>query len=250
LWPRAASRTKSSWRDILFLTAGVALASDGLRFSSSSGDSVSCPICEKRKAERFCPATAEKICAVCCGTEREVTLDCPADCGYLLAAHRYEEQHPRPIPADTPLLEVRLAADLVRLHPQFLSAIAFAVAKFCAGEPAATDADVLACLQSIAETYKTLSSGILYENPPVSAVRRGLYDSLAAFLAETRQSPAQNPLGHPKDSDIFQLLVFLYRMGLLRTNGRPRSRRFIEFLRGQFPGAQELKREESRIVLP
>jgi hypothetical protein len=39
-------------------------------------------------------------------------------------------------------------------------------------------------------------------------------------------------------------------MGLLRTNGRPRSRRFIEVLRGQFPGAQELKREESRIIVP
>jgi hypothetical protein len=39
-------------------------------------------------------------------------------------------------------------------------------------------------------------------------------------------------------------------MGLLRANGRPRSRRFIEFLRGQFPGAQELKREESRIIVP
>jgi hypothetical protein len=45
-------------------------------------------------------------------------------------------------------------------------------------------------------------------------------------------------------------LVFLYRMGLLRTNGRPRSRRYIEFLRSQFPQAQELKREESRIIVP
>jgi len=211
---------------------------------------VACPICQKRKAERFCPAKAEKICAVCCGTEREVTLDCPPDCGYLLSAHRYEEQHPRPIPADTPLLDVRLAPDLVRLHPQFLSAIAFAVAKVCAGEPATTDPDVLAAVHALAETYKTLSSGIVYEKPPVSAVQRGLYDSLSAFLAETKQSPPQSPLGHPKDSEIFQLLVFLYRMGLLRTNGRPRSRRFIEFLRGQFPAAPELKREESRIILP
>jgi hypothetical protein len=211
---------------------------------------VACPICQKRKAERFCPAKAEKICAICCGTEREVTLDCPPDCGYLLAAHRYEEQHPRPIPADTPLLDVRLAPDLIRLHPQFLSAIAFAVAKFCAAEPATTDPDVLAAVQALAETYKTLSSGIVYEKPPVSAVQRGLYDSLSAFLTETKQSPPQSPLGHPKDSEIFQLLVFLYRMGLLRTNGRPRSRRFIEFLRGQFPGAHELKREESRIILP
>ena len=210
---------------------------------------MSCPICEKRKAERFCLAKAEKICAVCCGTEREVSIDCPADCGYLLAAHRYEEQHPRPIPADTPLLDVRLAPDLVRLHPQFLSAIAFAAAKFCASEPATTDPDVLAALQSLAQTYKTLSSGIVYEQPPVSAVQRGLYDSLAAFLTETKQSTPQSPLGHAKDSEIFQLLVFLYRMGLLRANGRPRSRRFIEFLRGQFPGAQELKREQSRIIL-
>jgi hypothetical protein len=53
-----------------------------------------------------------------------------------------------------------------------------------------------------------------------------------------------------RDSDIFHLLVFLFRMGLLRTNGKPRSRRFIEFLRGQFPQAQELKREESRIIVP
>jgi len=39
-------------------------------------------------------------------------------------------------------------------------------------------------------------------------------------------------------------------MGLLRGNGRPRSRRFIEFLRGQFHEAEELKREETRIILP
>jgi len=211
---------------------------------------VLCPICQKRKAERFCPAKAEKICAVCCGTEREVTLDCPPGCGYLHAAHRYEDQHPRPLPPDSPLLDVRLAPELVRLHPQFLSAIAFAVAKFCATQSPTTDADVLAALEFLAETWKTLASGIVYEKPPVPPIQRALYDSLSAFLAETRQSPAQSPLGHPKDSEIFQLIVFLYRMGLLRTNGRPRSRYFIEFLRGQFPGAHELKREQSRIILP
>jgi hypothetical protein len=211
---------------------------------------VACPICQKRKADRLCPAKAEKICAICCGTEREVTLDCPPDCAYLLAAHRYEQQHPRPIPAGTPLLDVHLAPDLVRLHPQFLSALAFVIAKFSAGETAVTDTDVLAALQALAETYKTLASGIVYEQPPVSSLRRALYDALSAFVNDTRQSPPQNPFGHPKDSEIFQLLVFLYRMGLLRTNGRSRSRRFIEFLRGQFPGAHELKREEPRIILP
>ena len=56
--------------------------------------------------------------------------------------------------------------------------------------------------------------------------------------------------GSFKDTEVFYLLVFLYRMGLLRTNGRPGARLFIEFLRGQFPQAPELKREESRIIVP
>jgi hypothetical protein len=210
----------------------------------------SCPICGKRKAERFCPAKAEKICAVCCGTEREVTLDCPPDCAYLLAAHRYEDQHPRTLQPDTPLLDVRLAQDVIQINPQFLSAVAYTIAKFCASHPDTTDPDVLAALQSQAETYKTLAAGIVYEHPPVLPVQRELYDTLSAFLAEVRQPAAQTSHGVLKDKDIFQLLVFLYRMGLLRTNGRPRARRFIEFLRGQFPAAPELKREESPIIVP
>ena len=206
-----------------------------------------CPICQKRKPGRFCPAKAEKICAVCCGTEREVTIECPADCGYLTAAHRYEDQQPRALPPDTPLLDMRIASDVVHANGQLLSAVAFTIAKFCAQQPRASDPDVLASLQALAETYKTLSSGIIYEQRPAIPVQGELYDALSAFLADTRQKVRQSAF---KDSEIFQLLVFLFRMGLLRTNGRPRSRRFIEFLRGQFPGDQDLKREESRIIVP
>ena len=186
---------------------------------------------------------------MCCGTEREVTLDCPADCAYLVAAHRYEENHTRQVPPDAPLLDVRLAPDLVRTYPQLLSAIAFTIAKFCAAQPTATDPDVLASIQSLADSYKTLASGIVYEQPPVPPLQRGLYDALAAFLTEAKQPQSQSSFGPVKDSDLFQLLVFLYRMGLLRTNGRARSRRFIEFLRSQFPGTPELKREQSRIII-
>ncbi len=211
---------------------------------------MTCPICQKRKAARFCPAKAEKICAVCCGTEREVTIDCPSDCGYLLSAHRYEDQHPRALAADTPLLDARIASDTIHAQSQFLSAIAFTIAKFCASQPSTADPDVLAALRALAETYKTLASGIIYEQPPVAHLQRELYDALSAFLTEAKQNTAQPSFGPIKDSEIFQLIVFLFRMGLLRTNGRPRSRRFIEFLRGQFPGAQELHREQSRIIVP
>jgi hypothetical protein len=212
---------------------------------------VSCPICGKRKAARFCPAKGEKICAVCCGTGREVTIDCPSDCTYLVAAHRYEDEHQRSLPADTPLLDEKIPQDIVHTHQQLMAALAFSIAKFCAVQPAAVDADVLAAIQALAQTYKTLSSGIIYEKPPDAPLPRELYAALIAFISEVRRQQAERAgSAAVKEMDLFYLWVFLYRMGLLRTNGRPRSRRFIEFLRNQFPQAPELKREESRIIIP
>jgi hypothetical protein len=212
---------------------------------------VSCPICEKRKGARFCPAKGERICTVCCGTEREVTIDCPPDCVHLLAAHRYEDEHERALPADTPLLDEKIPRDAIHMHQDVLAGLAFAAAKFCAAQPHATDPDVLAAFQALAETYRTLRSGIYYEKPPQALIPRDLYSALAAYLSEARQpGSGRAATAHVKDSEVFFLLVFLYRMGLLRTNGRPRARRFIEFLRGQFPAVPELKREESRIIVP
>ena len=218
---------------------------------------MSCPICEKRKAARFCPAKGEKICAVCCGTEREVSIDCPSDCTYLIAAHRYEDEHQRELPSDTPLLDVKVSQDVIYAGQNELSGLAFAAAKFSAAHPATTDADVLAAFQALAETYKTLGAGIIYEKPPDAPLPRELYGALAASVEKSKKESAERPGASPyatggpiKNAEVFSLLVFLYRMGLLRTNGRPRARRYIEFLRGQFPAAPELKREESRIIVP
>ncbi len=212
---------------------------------------MSCPICEKRKPARFCPAKGEKICAVCCGTEREITIDCPSDCSYLISAHRYEDEHQRSLPLDTPLLDEKIPQDIVYTHQQLMAALAFSIAKFCAVQPTAVDTDVLAAIQALAQTYKTLSSGIIYEKPPEAPLPRELYAALIALISEVKKQQAERAGSAAlKDLDLFCLWVFLYRMGLLRTNGRPRSRRFIEFLRAQFPQSPELKREESRIILP
>ncbi len=212
---------------------------------------MSCPICEKRKPGRFCPAKGERICAVCCGTEREVTLDCPADCAYLLSAHRYEEEHRKPFPPDTPFLDARFSADIIYSRQSELAGVAFAIAKFCTGQPDASDPDVLAALASLAEAYKTLATGIYYEKPPDRPAPRALYGELAKFLANLKQGEAERTgFSTLKDSEIFALLVFLYRMGLLRANGRPRSRKFIEYLRAQFPKSEDRVREEPRIIVP
>ena len=132
-----------------------------------------------------------------------------------------------------------------------MAALAFTIAKTCKTQPTATDPDVLAALRSLAETYKTLISGIYYEKVPDIPVQREIYTALTALIEDLRQKQAAaGTLETLKNQDIFYVVIFLFRMGLLRSNGRSRSRRFIEFLRGQFPQAEELKREEPRIILP
>jgi hypothetical protein len=223
----------------------------GYRKSSRKGAIVSCPICERRKPVRFCPARVEKICAICCGTHREITINCPPDCSYLVAAHRYEDEHPRDIPVDAPMSDVTLPSDTIYTHAQLMSELAFTLARFCASQKDATDGDILQALQALAETYRTLDSGIYYEKPPDARMPREIYAALAAFLSEIKEQPKERArFASTKNSDILHLLVFLYRMALLRANGRPRSRSYINSLLHQFREIPELERQESRIVIP
>ena len=56
-----------------------------------------------------------------------------------------------------------------------------------------------------------------------------------------------------RDSDVLRALVFLLRMGLTRTSGRPRSRAFVDFVVAQFPereSAIAAPNEASRIIVP
>ena len=211
-----------------------------------------CPICNKRKAARFCPAKGEAICAVCCGTEREVTIDCPTDCAYLIAAHRYEAQHRKPLdPAEVPFRDVSFSPDLVHEFLPVVSGLAYGVLKAAGENPSATDADALAGIHALADTYRTLGSGLYYEKPPAGGPPLAVYASLAKFVDDFKKERTEHP-GVPrlKDTDIFHLLVFLFRVGKQQTNGRPRARIFLEFLRTQFPKITQPQAEPSRIIVP
>jgi hypothetical protein len=213
---------------------------------------VSCAICEKRKAKRYCPAKDGKICAVCCGTEREVTIDCPGDCPYLVAARRYEEEHRKPLPPEeVPYPEVEITGELVHERRAVVSGLAYHALKTAAEQPSLTDADVLEALGAVAETFRTLSTGIYYEKPPDAPLPRQVYEELAHFLDEAKKQAAEHTgFSTLKDSDIFHLLVFLLRVGRHRTNGRPKSRAYLDFLRAQFPHSAELQRAAPKIILP
>lgn len=210
-----------------------------------------CPICAKRRPERFCPAKGEKICAPCCGKEREVTLDCPADCGYLIAAHRYEQQHRKPLAeSEVPFPGVEFSSRLIYEREQFLSGLAYSISQFAANNPDLTDEHTLTAIKTLAETYRTLVSGIYYEKPPATQPAAGLYRALADFIQDYKKKETERVgFSALKDSEIFYALVFLSRLIRNWTNGRPRARIYVHFLRGQFP-QQDRQPEESRIIAP
>jgi hypothetical protein len=211
-----------------------------------------CPICEKRRAERYCPAKGEKICAIDCGTEREVTIDCPSDCAYLVAAHRWEQSHPKPLAeGEVPFPEVSFSSDLIHTRQAVLSGLGYTVLIYAADQRSLVDSDVFTAVQAMTETRRTLLSGIYYEKPPEIPVAAGLYAALAKFIEEEKKHAAEHPeFPALKDTEIFHLLVFFLRFGRLRSNGRPRTRTFIEFLRSQFPSEVSVSKEEPRIILP
>ena len=211
-----------------------------------------CPICNKRRAERYCPAKGEKICAVDCGTERELSIDCPSDCSYLIAAHRWEQTHPKPLAeSEVPFPDVAFPSDLIHTRESVLSGLGYTVNRYALEQPSLNDADVFTALRALAEARRTLLSGIYYEKPPDIPVTLGLYASLAKFIEEEKNHLAEHPQLPPlKDLEIFHLLVFLLRFGRLRSNGRPRTRAFLEFLHTQFPAEASAAKDEPRIILP
>lgn len=213
---------------------------------------MSCPICEKRPPKRFCPAKGEKICAICCGREREVTIDCPPDCSHLIAAHRYEAEHRKPLPvAELPYPDLQVPVDFVYEHWPVITGIAGAILAFQAQNRDLNDGAVLAAIEALAETCRTLGSGIYYERPPDAPAARALYGQIGQLLQELRkEEAARSGFTVLKDSDVFQLLVFLLRVGKQETNGRPRSRAFLDFLRARFPLPVEAAKEPSRIIVP
>jgi hypothetical protein len=213
---------------------------------------MSCPICEKRPPKRLCPAKGEKICAVCCGREREVTIECPTDCPHLVAAHRYEAEHRKPLsPEEYPYSDVEFPEDFLHKRWPVVTGLAAAILGFQAQNNDLNDGAVCIALEALAETYRILGTGIYYEQPPEHPLSRALYAQIDAFLQKYReQETSRTGFSSLKDSEIFHLLVFLLRIAWQETNGRPRARAFLSFLCQCFPLPKGATKEDPRIIVP
>lgn len=217
---------------------------------------MSCALCHIRKEKRFCPAVHGRICPTCCGEQREVTLDCPGDCPYLQQARRNEL--PRSLEASEPELlfpDIEVPQQFLYEREPLVVGMSFAIAKAARLDRGLVDRDAISSLHALAKSYQTLvNSGLVYEQPTAAMAQQNLIAEMQKMIAEYRDME-QKHLGYPtlRDSEALKGVVFLLRMALARTTGRPRSRAFLDFLFEQFPeksGVVTPAQEPSRIIVP
>lgn len=145
---------------------------------------MSCPLCQIRPARRNCPALGHLICAVCCGTKRQVEIHCPPDCGYLLAA----QVHPpvsvrRQQERDFGLVMAMREGLTERQADLFLELLSFVAGRQPDSLVKVTDDDVADGAGALAATYETADRGLIYEHRPTSLAAQRFATDAKAFLA-------------------------------------------------------------------
>jgi hypothetical protein len=211
--------------------------------------SLSCPVCQKHKGKRFCPAKGENICSICCGTEREVTIDCPSECPYLAASRQHERREVDW--SKIPFADVKIPTPFAREHGPLLNLLSYAVSRYGRENRMLVDMDAQEALRALAEAYRTLSAGILFERPPDYSVQRGLYDALKAAIEDFKKAEAEKfGLSSTRESDIRDGLIFLAQLAAIRANGRPKGRAFLDLLRSQFQSEEIGKPASNLVIMP
>ena len=211
---------------------------------------MSCPLCRVRRPRRFCPGLGDDICALCCGTEREVTVDCPLDCGYLREARKHEKLVPLDLER-VPNRDIRLSEGFLEEHEPLTAFLGRAVANAAFTVQGAADLDVREALEGLAQTYRTLQSGVYYESRPGSPLAAAIFDAAQAAVPEFRRREQQEwGISRTRDADVLGIWVFLQHLGLGNNNGRRRGRTFLDLLWELYAGGAAPPRPASSLILP
>ena len=213
-----------------------------------------CAICHKRKAKRHCPGINGEICPQDCGTEREVSIDCPLDCTYLRESRRHDAEKTAP-PPEIPFKDVEISNQFLRENEQLIGEVSVRLLRRHLADPAVNDANLQEGLEKLIQTYQTQQSGIYYDSVPESGPAVGVYREIKNFFSEIEKKAHQQGAIAPgftelKDGDIIRVLVFIDRLSMLHSNRRPRGRAFLSFLKQAFPEAVAAPHDEPRLIIP
>jgi hypothetical protein len=210
---------------------------------------LSCVLCETRKEKRFCPALHGRICAGCCGTHRELILDCPSDCLYLKQARDYDRFRPELYEDGRWFPHVEVEEDFVDDHGVLLEDLVSSITQRAAGNSSLRDRDVIEALAALVHSFETrVNSGLHYEPTCPSLTQQALIEEFREVVADYDEEGREMGYASLRDGEALKALVFILRLALDRSSGRPLSRGFLDFLHTEFT-RNEVNRP-TRVVLP
>jgi hypothetical protein len=191
------------------------------------------------------------ICTLCCGAEREVSVDCPLDCEFLVEARKHDKP-PSLAGVELPNRDIQVTEKFLRDNQRLLEFLSAAMLNAALGTPGVVDFDVREALDCLIRTYRTLQSGIHYESLPTNPLAGAIYSAVQGACEEFRKSEKEQlGLTHTRDADVLGTLVFLQHFELDRNNGRKRGRAFLDALHSFYADAAPPSPEPgSSLVLP
>ncbi|MCS7043560.1 MAG: hypothetical protein NZR01_12295 [Bryobacteraceae bacterium] len=196
-----------------------------------------CHLCGSRPPRRACPALGRDICAICCGGQREESIDCPLDCPHLREARRHEKP-PAPDPKTLPHADIEITERWLAGHEMLVVLSGRFLLLAALDTRGAVDNDVREALDALARTYRTSSSGLIYESRPGNPIAAAIADRFRREMEAFRERAARETGVHSiRDQDLLGALVFWQRMEWQRNNGRRKGRAFLDSLLSLLPPA-------------
>ena len=172
---------------------------------------MTCILCDRRKEKRFCLAVHGRICAQCCGEQREVTLDCPSECPYLQQARQHDRRRTDDAPVQELFPEVEISPQFMHDREPLVISILHTIAGLSRADRSLTDRDVSGALANMAKSYQTLvGSGLFYQELLPNLLQQSLIESIETLLKEFQQVEQQD-LGYSslKNTDVLKALVWI-----------------------------------------
>jgi hypothetical protein len=167
----------------------------------------------------------------------------------LKQARGYDRFRPELFEDERWFAHVQVEEDLLDAHPVLLQDLVERIMQSALANSSLRDRDVIDGLGALVRSFETRAhSGLHYEPTRPSLAQQAMIEELRKVIADYDDESREMGDPHLRDSEALKALVFILRLALDRSSGRPLSRGFLDFLRTEFK--KNDSNTQTRIVLP
>ncbi|MDX2268350.1 MAG: hypothetical protein NW208_09600 [Bryobacter sp.] len=132
--------------------------------------------------------------------------------------------------------DIQLPEQFTQRQAPLLSFVAMVISEGLQRIDGIVDSDARTALTSLAETYRTRQSGLIYESKPKNPIAAALFELFELRVSEYTQAQAQQT-GLPAvlEGHVFGAILFYLRLAQQLDNKRRYSRSFLDAVLGFLP---------------